>query len=328
MGEIFGMAGQIAAASMQASAIKAATQMQIDALERQQKFVYSELEPGKINAQALAADIDRAKSRLALQGITDPDLLKARYVAEQKMLEGVSELGTGTSEQVAQQAAAEALAGGGVAEQMKQKLIDSALDEMNAGASLPPDVQAELVKAGFERSGAVSGAATTKGIGGNISREMIGERALALKTERQGKAIAMTQAASALEQNRASLLQSLFPALKTNQLQNLAAAQGTMAAGAAEIPEAGLSGESVANIWLARVGATNQLAQSSADAAARSAMGQAQAWSQGIGGATKYSSGQSSIPSTAQTWSSLFGSSGTPSSSGGDNSTAAMALMW
>jgi hypothetical protein len=164
-----------------------------------------------------------------------------------------------------------------------------------------------LVKAGFERSGAVSGAATTKGIGGNISREMIGERALALKTERQGKALAMTQAASALEQNRASLLQSLFPALQGNQLQNLAAAQGTMAVGAAEIPEAGMSGESIANIWMARVGATNQLAQASADAAAKGAMGQAQAWSQGIGGATKY--GSSALPSTAKTWSGLFGSS-------------------
>lgn len=303
MGEIFGMAGTIAAASMQADAVKDATRMQINALKEQRNFVFNQLSPEVIGPQAQAADIERAKSRLALQGITDPALLAARYEASGALLEEAQKLGRGPSEAVAQQAAYEALKGGGTAEQMKQRLIDTALEELNAGATLPQDVQAELVRAGLERSGAVSGAATSRGLGGNITREMVGERALALKSERQAKALAMTQAADALEQNRASLLQTLFPALKANQLSNIGGAQTALAASASEMPEAGLSGESIANIWLARVGATNQLAQSAADAAARSQMGQAQAWSNAIGamsGMVAKGTQTGSIPSTKQ----------------------------
>jgi hypothetical protein len=284
---IFGAAGTIAAAGISAKASKEATKMQIDALNKQRDFVYSELDPAKISPMALEADIDRAKSRLALQGITDPKLLAARYAAQDKMLSGVEGLGTGPAAQVEKQAVSEALSGNDVASQMKQRLIDNALTELNAGATLPPDVQAEIVRAGLERSGSVSGAATQKGLGGNITREMVGERALALKSERQGKAMAMTQAAAALEQNRASLLGSLFPSLKTSQLADIGAAQSVMASGAAEIPEAGLSGESVANLWMARVGATNQLAQASADALAKGAMAQGQAWSGAVGGGTR-----------------------------------------
>jgi diguanylate cyclase (GGDEF)-like protein len=53
--------------------------------------------------------------------------------------------------------------------------------EMEAGATLPPDVQAELVKAGLERSGSVSGAAGSPGFGGNIIRKLIGQEALKLQ---------------------------------------------------------------------------------------------------------------------------------------------------
>jgi hypothetical protein len=326
MGELFGMAGQIAAASMSADAAKYAADKQIEALEKQRDFVFKNLEPGTIGAEARAADIDRAKSRLALQGAMDPALLKTRYVAQEKMLQDLEGIGRGPSEAVAQQAAVEALSGGDVASQIKQRLIDSALDELNAGATLPSDVQAELVRAGLERSGAVSGAATSRGLGGNISREMVGERALALKSERQGKAIALSQAADALEQNRSALLTSLFPALKANQLANLSAEQSALQTSANELPQSALSGESVANIWLARVGATNQLSQAAADAAARGSMGQAQAWNNAIGGISGMFAGgtqRGTFPSTSQVWNSLFqkapapAPAATPASGGG-----------
>lgn len=303
MGEIFGMAGQLGAAAMQADAIEKASETQVKALKEQRDFVFSQLDPTKISGMAKEADIERARSRLALQGSTDPALLAARYAAEGKILEGVEGLGQGPSEAVAGQAAYEALAGGGTSEQMKQRLIDTALDELNAGATLPQDVQAELVRAGLERSGSVSGKATSRGLGGNITREMVGERALALKSERQAKAVALSQAANQLEQSRAQLLQNLFPALKANQLSNISAAQGALASSAAEMPQAGLSGESIANIWMARVGVTNQLAQAQADAAAKNTIGQAQAWSNAIGGvsgAISKGTETGSIPSTKQ----------------------------
>jgi hypothetical protein len=284
------MAGSIASASIQAGAVKDAANMQIKALERQRDFVFSELDPTKINAMATAADVERAKSRLALQGITDPALLQTRYEAENKLLEQVKGIGAGDAEKVAAQTTEEALAQGetGVAAQMKQRLVDQAIDELEAGASLPQDVQAELMKAGLERSGMVQGSVQPRGLAGNVARQMIGERGLALKAERQGRAVALTDAAAALEQNRNALLMSLFPNLKNLQTANMGLATGGLSAAEAALPESGLSGESIANLWLARVGATNTLAQSAADAAAKSATGQAQAWSQALGAGTQY----------------------------------------
>jgi len=283
--------------------------MQIDALEKQRKFVYDELSPTKVNAQATAADVDRAKNRLALQNITDPNLLAARYAAEAKMLKGAEELGGAPSDKAAAAAYGEAMDQGttGVAAQMKQKLIDAALGELEAGATLPDDVQAELVKAGLERSGTTLGAATSKGMGGNIQRSMVGERALALKAERQARAQQLSQSANALESSRNSLMLSLFPSLQKQQLSNLAASQDVLKSSAAELPPAGLSGESIANIWLARVGATNQLSQSAADAAARGTIGQATAWQQGLGGASQYAA--SAFPTISQTWGKIAGKS-------------------
>lgn len=290
IGGVFSAVGSIVGAAISARATKKATKMQIQALERQQKFVFDQLEPGKINIAAKKADVQRAKARLALQGKLDPDLLRARYAAQEKMLRGVEEIGAAPSDVAAQTAFDEATAQAttGVAAQLKQRMIDAALEELDMGATLPSDVQAELVKAGLERSGTVLGAATPRGLGGNIARSMIGERALALKAERQARAQTIAQTAQALESNRNQLMLSLFPQLQQQQLKNLAAATGTLQASAAELPQAGLGGESIANIWLARVGATSQLGQAQADAAARGTMAQGQIWGTALGTASQF----------------------------------------
>lgn len=288
MGEIFTAAGQVASAEIAANATKKATQMQVDALNKQKQFVYDELEPGKIGGVATAQDVQRTKDRLALQAITDPALLATRYAASQKIQQGVEGLDTGSGDVVAQQAAQEALSGSsGDTNLAKQKLIDAALKEIDAGASLPPDLQAELVKSGLERSGMVTRSASPKGVGGTLTRQLIGKAGLDLQAQRQGRAAALTQAAQGLETQRASLLGSLFPALKETQLANLGGAQSAFGTANSAVPEAGLGGSDIANIWLARVGATNTLAQSAADAAARGGMANAQIWNKALGGATK-----------------------------------------
>jgi hypothetical protein len=175
-------------------------------------------------------------------------------------------------------------------------MIDQALEEMELGATLPNDVQAELVKAGLERTGSVTGGATSKGLGGTINRQLIGKAALDLKAQRQQRAQDLAASAQNLDLARANILGNLFPALKQSQLGNIAATQSALASSSAEVPEAGLSGESVANIWLARVGATNQLAQEAANAAANQKIQMAEAINQGIGGLTRL--GSSFIPTS------------------------------
>lgn len=287
MGEIFTAAGSVASASIAAGAVKDATKKQIDALERQRTFVYDELSPGKISGAATAQDVQRSKDRLALQAITDPALLATRYAASQKIQQGVEGLGEGAGDALAAQAAAEAMQGSAGMDALKQKLIDAALQEIDAGASLPNDLQAELMKAGLERAGSVTPGASPGGVGGTIARELVGRAGIELKAQRQGRAAALANAAQGLETQRANLLGSLFPALKQNQLANLGAAAGAFGTVNTAVPEAGLGGSDIANLWLARVGATNTLAQSAADAAARGGMAGAQIWNNALGGATQ-----------------------------------------
>ena len=307
MGEVFGAVGSIASAAMQAAAIENATRMQIEALERQRDFVFEQLDPSRVNRETLRADINNAQSRLALQGVTDPAALATRYAAEDKILQQVLGLGPGSNAaQVADVATQEAIAGTPGMNAAKNALVDAALRELELGATLPNDVQAELVKAGLERSGETVGAATgPRGTSGQLLRQIIGTAGLQLQADRQQRAAALTYAASNLESRRQSILGTLFPNLSTVQLNTLQGTQGALAQSNAMLPQAGLTGSDVANLWLARVGATNQLAQQAANAGAAGALGQAQAWQTGLGSAVGY--GARALPSTSSVWSSIVG---------------------
>jgi hypothetical protein len=305
MSEIIGAAGSVAAASISANATKQATAAQIKALQRQREFVYNELNPDKVNAAARAADVARVQNQLALQGVVDPQLLANRYAAETAQGKLLSDItgGETNADKVAAQATQEALAGDPRMLEGKNALIDAALKELHAGATLPPDVQAELVQTGLQKSGKGTGGAGGSGFGGQLLTTLVGERGLALQKERQERAAGLLGQAQNLEQSRASILGSLFPNLQSQELNKFSAADTAFKTSAAAVPEAGLSGESVANIWLARVGATNQLAQASADAAAKGGFAQAQLLNSGIGQAARF--GAQALPSTA----SLFKSS-------------------
>lgn len=307
MGEIFGAVGQIAGSAMQASAIRDATDQQIKALERQRDFVFSQLSPDRINRQALNADINRVQQQLALQGVTDPAALDTRYAAEDEILRRVMGLSNSPAEQVAQVAADEAIAGTPGMTEGKNALVDAALAELRLGATLPPDVQAELVQAGLERSGEVVGSATgSRGTSGQILRQILGSAGVQLQAQRQERAASLLESASNLEARRQQVLGTLFPNLSSVQLNTLQGAQGALAQSNAMVPEAGLSGSDISKIWLARVGATNQLAQQSANIGAAGGMGAAQAWQTGLGAAIGY--GANALSSTA----SLFGTGADP----------------
>jgi hypothetical protein len=314
MSEILGMAGSIAGGAMNASAIRGATEAQIAALTRARDFVYNELAPSRVSGEAVAADVQRAKDRLALQAMIDPSLSQLRFDASGKLLQQVGQIGQGVEQQLAQQAAAEAMASGAGNVDLRNKLIDAAMAELDAGASLPPELQAELVQSGLEKAGMVTGAASPKGIGGTLLRKTIGSEAIKLQGERQARAAALSQAASSLEAQRQSILGTLFPNLNSMKLSNIGATAGALGTSNQMVPEAGLGGNDIANIWLARVGATNQLNQSAADVAARGTMGLAQNNANMLGAATGYLS--SALPSTGSAYNTVRGWFSSPRSSG------------
>lgn len=282
---LFGAAGSIAAAAISAEAVEKATATQIKALEKQRKFVFDQLEPGRLSSQAEAQDVARAKAQRGLQAILDPELARSRLAATAGIEQQLAGLTTGSGDVLADQAAQEALAATGGFDELKQRLIDTALMELDAGATLPQDVQAELVKAGLER-GAQTGAGAGPGsLAGQETRRLIGQEGLKLQADRQARAAGLGQAAQDLETRRANILGSLFPALKQNQLSNLQATGGVLGLANAAMPAAGLSGEDITNLWLQRVGATGQIMGKAGDVAAAGGLSQAALWNQAIGGA-------------------------------------------
>ncbi len=280
---LFSGLGSVAGGLISAGAAKEAAQMQIDALERQRDFIFANLNPNVVQAQATAADIQNTQARLALQAQIDPALFAARGQSQQQILDQLSKIGV-ESDKVAARTTQEALAGTPGMEAGKKALVDAALKELQAGATLPPDVQAQLVQAGLEQSGMVTGAASGKGIGGQQLRTILGTAGINLQKQRQEAAANLLGQAQNLDASRQNILQSLFPRLSATQLQNLGGARSVLGTSAGMLPDAGLSGQNIANIMLARVGATNQLAQSAATAGAQGIMGAAAGYGSAIGG--------------------------------------------
>lgn len=323
MGEIFTAAGQIIATDMQVDAMKSASDKQLKALREQRDFVYNSLNPEVLGSQAAQQDIRQTLARRALQETLDPALAEQRKTSEDLISKILPELGR-KAEIVSDQAALEALTGLPRIEEAKQKLIDAAIAELDAGATLPDDVQAELVKAGLEQSGLATGSASGVGLGGQLARRILGTAAVQLQQQRQQQAANLTAAAQNLETQRQNILQSLFPRLAQVQLGNLGATQSVMQQSNSMLPQAGLSGTDIANIWLARVGAVNQLGQSAADAQARAGMGIATALGTGIGAATGAIGG--ALPTLRQSWpmiKSWFSSPGTAVAGGSADLAAA-----
>jgi hypothetical protein len=289
-GGLFGAAGSIAGSLISAGAIESATQTQVDALNQQRDFVFSQLNPATINAQASSADIQNAAARLALQAQIDPALAALRGQSEQQILGTAANLGQ-QGAAVAGQTTAEALRGLPGLDQGKAQLIDAALNQLKLGATLPPDVENQLVQAGLEQSGMVTQHASGQGVGGQMLRTILGTAGVQLQQQRQQQAAQLMSAASNLEAQRQNILQGLFPRLTEQQLQTLGGQQSALGTSASMLPAAGLTGSDVANIWLARVGATNQLAQSAAATQARGTMGVGNALGSAVG------TGVAAIPS-------------------------------
>jgi hypothetical protein len=282
-GSLFGGIGSIAGAFINANATANATRAQVNALNQQRQFVWDNLNPSTVNAAATAADVQNANARLRLQQQIDPALYGLRYQAENALPGQLANLGV-PGQAVAGQATAEALTGVPGMQEGKSDLVAKALEQLKLGATLPPDVQNELVQAGLERTGSVTGAASGQGVGGQVLRTILGSAGLQLQQQRQQSAVQMLNSASGLESQRQQILQQLFPSLTNTQLQVMGGTTGALSASNAMQPNAGLTGSQIANTMMARVGAANQVGMSAADTAARGAMATGQIWGNALGG--------------------------------------------
>jgi hypothetical protein len=301
------------AGSVKSDAAKSAAGAQAKAITNIKDYTQTQMDPALVNKQALQADTDRAKNQLALQGQIDPELLKQRTTSEQMLSSQLAGIGSSASDKVAAQAAAEAIAQTPGAAAGKQQLIQAALDNIKEGATLPPDVQAEIMQAGLQQSSGVTGGAPggasatgTGGAASSILTRVLGTEGVNLQAQRQQQASQLLTAASNLDAQRQQILQGLFPKLQQQQMSNISGTSGILQQSNSMLPQAGLTGTQVASDWLARVGAVNALSSQKAQVQANGTLAQAQAQAQMIGSATSAGTALVGSPGVSSGLSSFF----------------------
>jgi hypothetical protein len=136
---------------------------------------------------------------------------------------------------------------------------------------------------------------------------VLGTAGIQLQQQRQQTAAALAGQAQNLEQSRAGILTNLFPNLSSLQLNTLQGSENALNTSNNMLPQAGLSGNDIANVWLQRVGATSNINNQAAQVAATGAVNQANAWAPAIGaGATAIGSAATS-PAASSLWNTISG---------------------
>jgi hypothetical protein len=306
-GSIASGVGEGASAINNREAVSKAAGLQREALAKINIAITRDMDPAVVNELVKKYDTESAKNRLALQAQIDPLLAQQRTTSQQKISDQLALIGVADSDRVAAQAAKEAMSeipgmSSGIA-----GLTKAANEQLALKSSMSPDVQAELMQAGLQQAGSATGAATARGAGGVILQQVLGSAGIKLRAERETQAAALMTAASNLDAQRQQLLTGLFPRLQAQQLGNISASQSILKQSNEMMPNAGMSGTQVANLWLARLGALNANVAASTNVEAGKVLGKAAAMGQlagsfgtalggsGSQGGTKTSAGLSSL---------------------------------
>jgi hypothetical protein len=270
IGGIFGGLGAIAGAKIQSDAQKKAIKAQQDALKEQIARLDS-IDAEALSQQAAAADIARQANALLAQRQVDPAVAAVRAIGAQQV--AAEALRTGKpSDVIGSQLLAESQTADPKLQALKQSLLDEAKAELEAGATLPPDFQAELIRSGLESGGRAGIGVSGQGAGGVGLRQLVGREGLALRAQRQAQAANLASTAQNIETARLNVLSSILPTLKNVEGADFAQAANTFQLGQSTVSPAGLTGESIVDIELAKKGAQSQATAAAGKLAAEGAL--------------------------------------------------------
>jgi len=247
-GAIVVAAGAAGSAYAKKKAGDQAAGAQQKALKGQKKILSEELSFDRLNQAATDADRLRAQNRIALQEEIDPELAKVRQLGKERLLSETARPNESLgSTQIANKLVEENLATDPRIEALKDSIIGRAQSELDSGATLPPEFQADLIRAGVTEGGQAGFSPEAKTIGGSITRALgiAGEQ---LKQGRQQQAISLAGAASDLTVSRANILGSIFPTVKAAEDARKADAAVSFGIGDSTLPESGLTGREAAAI--------------------------------------------------------------------------------
>ena len=281
-------AGAAGSAYMKKKAGDKAANAQMSALTGQQKILSEELSFSRINQAATEADRLRAQNRLALQKEIDPELAKVRELGKQKLLEEAQRPSESQGTQkIASQLVKENLQADPRLEALKESIIGRAQQELDSGSSLPPEFQADLIRAGVGQGGQAGFRPESKSIGGSIARAL-GLGGEQLKQARQQQAVSLAGAATNMQSSRASILSSIFPTVKAAEDSRKADAASMFGIGEATLPESGLTGREAANIQTNRGNTLMKIRGQKGDIKAQQALNAGEANAAYVGAGTSF----------------------------------------
>ena len=267
-GGIFGAKSAKKAAKVIANAMIKATQMQLDALDRVKNLIMTTLDPSSLQNTVLKQDIENIKARLALQQEVDPNL----YLVRQNSAKLLAEISTQPSLYVKEASPTEYSQ---QLDKIQQLLLQRAQENIQRGAQLSPEIQAELVASGLEKVGAAGlrpSAGGRYGAAGPTVARVLGLAGEQLRTAREQAA---QQAATTAQQLHSQRLADLMGLMRGEAATQTALSELSRAA----LPAAGLSGGDLLNLLIQRANALAGVYGAQGQALARQAetVGQAQA---------------------------------------------------
>jgi hypothetical protein len=265
-------AATVGAAYAKKSAADKAASAQKTALKGQAKILNDEMSYDRVNQAAVQAERDRAKARIALQEETDPELAQLRQLGKQQLLAQAQQPeASRESVQVAKQLFEENIKPSEGLEKLKDQIIGKAQERLNQGATLPPEFQAELVRAGVSQ-GAQAGLKPTQSTVGGRLYQALGSAGIALQAQREQEAQSLAQTATGLQESRAKILESIFPTISQTEATQKNNAATNFSIGDQTLPQAGLTGAEAANLQINRANTLLKIRGKRGDIAAQQAI--------------------------------------------------------
>jgi hypothetical protein len=247
MGQVLSAGSSVVSGLIEKDAADRAYATQKNGIARQQKLLKQEYDPSRIDALVSKYDKGFLQRRLDLQKEFDPELAQLRQRGKENLL---AELGrdneTRLSQKVANELFSENIKPDAGSEALKDKLFSEANAALAAGASLPPEFQAELVRSGISSAAGSGFTLDKRAVGGPVAHTL-GSEAIKLQQLRQNQAIQLGQAGQQLKDARTRILSSIFPTIQNTEQTAEARSAAAFGIGNETLPTSGITGREAAS---------------------------------------------------------------------------------
>lgn len=300
VGGILGSGGQMISGIINDRSRSKAYKKQREGITKQKAFLKENFDPKKLSELSLKYDKGYLERRLDLQRELDPEMAEIRELGKEQLLQQIqrdpSSLGT---TQVANQMVRENLNEDPASAAIRSRFLEQANRELDMGAELPPEYQAELVRAGLTGGAQAGIGADRRAIGGTVSR-LLGGAGIQLQGQRQNQAMELAGQADQLAQSRQKILSNIFPSVAANEADTARRAATAFALGQETMPEAGLTGREVLGLDISQKQGELGLIQGYHDLSAQNQLARGRAMGNIVGAAAGGSIGNALSPGSFQ----------------------------